>query len=233
MACSLLFAGGGTWVAILVYSSLLAMACPARILLPGLLFLVLFASALPGQDVWARSTASRVLFLFTVSSACAVLLVNPSRPLLPVPALLQAAERIGLPNSWQQRMKSVYSTYAQRARVFEPLLAKIPIGQRNQSLGYAGGAGLEASLWKPYGTRAVISLNLAEYEGTSVRSLPSFVVTPLRHIPQFTTPQDRGWIQARKAEVLADEEILFQARFSPERFFLLRFPSCSTAPTPQ
>ena len=221
---ALLLAGGGVLAAIFVYSANLAMACPARILLPGMLFLLIFVSVLPGQDLWVRAPLMRFLMLAAILSSCAVLLVNPARPLLPISVLLKVAEKAGLPHSLQQRVNSVYSAYARRARVFEPLLAEIPVGQRSQPLGYTGGAGLEASLWKPYGTRSVVSVDLLEYEGPPSRALPSLVVAAARFVPKSSTPLDLTWVQAQEAEVLAEKEILFQARIGLEKFFLLRLP---------
>jgi len=221
---ALMLAGGGALAAILIYSTKLAMACPARILLPGLLFLLIFVSVLPGQDLWARAALMRLLMLAVMLSSCAVLLVNPARPLLPIPALLKMAEKVGLPHSLQQRMSTVYSAYACRARIFEPLLAEIPADQKNQPLGYTGGAGLEASLWKPYGTRSVVSVDLLEYEGPLRRTLPALIVAAARFVPKSSASSYLSWIQTREAEILAEKEILFQTRIGLEKFFLLRLP---------
>lgn len=221
---ALMLAGGGALAAILIYSANLTMACPARILLPGLLFILIFVSVLPGQDLWVRFPLMRLLRLAAILSSCAILMVNPARPLLPIPALLEIADKIGLPHSLQQRMDTVYSAYARRARIFEPLLAEIPVGQRRQPLGYTGGAGLEASLWKPYGTRSVVSVDLLEYEASPSRAFPSLIVAAARFVPKSSASSDLSWIQARGVEILAEKEILFQARIGLEKFFLLRLP---------
>jgi hypothetical protein len=221
---ALILAAGGVLVAIIIYSAKLTMACPARILLPGLLFILVFVSVLPGQDLWVRAPLMRLLIFAAILSSCSILMVNPARPLLPISTLLEITEKIGLPHSLQQRMETVYSAYARRARAFEPLLNEIPIDQKNLSLGYTGGAGLEASLWKPYGTRSVVSVDLLDYEGPPSRALPSLIVAAARFVPKSSTPSSLSWVQAREAEILAEKEILFQARIGLEKFFLLRLP---------
>ena len=75
-----------------------------------------------------------------------------------------------------------------------------------------------------YGTRSVVSVDLLEYEGPPSRALPSLVVAAARFVPKSSTPLDLTWVQAQEAEVLAEKEILFQARIGLEKFFLLRFP---------
>lgn len=220
----LLLAGWGGVCAILVYSATLAMSCPARILLPGLFFLLIFVSALPGQNHCVQTLFMRILIIAAILSSFSILMVNPARPLVPIPGLLKIAERLGLPYTIQQRMGTVYSTYARRARAFEPLLKEIPIDQKNLPLGYTGGAGLEASLWKPYGTRSVVSVDLLDYESPPSRALPSLIVAAARFVPKSSTPSSLSWVQARDAEILAEKEILFQARIGLEKFFLLRLP---------
>ncbi|MCX6935824.1 MAG: hypothetical protein NTZ01_06515, partial [Verrucomicrobia bacterium] len=132
-----------TLVSILVYSSKMAIGCPARIILPALMFLILGFSALPNQGRLVRSRIWRWSAFFAMGSSLLVLILTPSRPLFPQGLMVKLAQRLSLPPSLNERIFNVYETYGRRARAFSPLLAVVPPSTR--ILGYTGGVALEAA----------------------------------------------------------------------------------------
>jgi hypothetical protein len=214
-----------TPISILVYASKMAISCPARIILPSLMFLVLGFSALPNQHRLIRSKIWRWTALFAMGSSLLVLTLTPSRPLLPRRLLLQITEKGPISESTKERIRHVYEIYAHRSRSFDPLLEFLPSG--TSVLGYTGGAALEAALWKPYGTRTIVGVPPQGLLADPPFPHPEILVASAETIQRSTGLEPAEWIRRVGAAVLAQKPITFLVRNGPELFYLLKLSSSS------
>ena len=217
-----------TLVSILIYSSKMAIGCPARIILPALMFLIAGFSALPNQCWLVRSRVWRWTAFFAIGSSLLVLILTPSRPLFPQGLMVTLAQRLSLPSSLTERIFNVYDTYGRRARVFSPLLTAVPHSTR--VLGYTGGVALEAALWKPYGDRSIIFVPPSDLLGNPQCPYPELLIASAYTIKKSTGLEPLEWINKTGALIVAQKEIIFLVRIGPELFYLLKLPSSEPAP---
>jgi hypothetical protein len=216
-----------TLVSILVYSSKMAISCPARIILPALMFLILGFSALPHQHRLLRSRIWQWSVFFAMGSSLLVLILTPSRPLFPPRALIALVRHLPLSPSLSERISAVYEAYGHRSRPFEPLLLSLPSDV--PLLGYTGGAALEATLWKPYGSRTIVYVPPATLLAHPLSSYPSFLIASAYIINRDTGLPAQKWIDQVGAKIVDSKEIVFQVRVGPELFYLLKLPSSNPA----
>ena len=217
-----------TLVSILIYSSKMAIGCPARIILPALMFLIAGFSALPNQCWLVRSRVWRWTAFFAIGSSLLVLILTPSRPLFPQGLMVTLAQRLSLPSSLTERIFNVYDTYGRRARVFSPLLTAVPHSTR--VLGYTGGVALEAALWKPYGDRSIIFVPPSDLLENPQCPYPELLIASAYTIKKSTGLEPLEWINKTGALIVAQKEIIFLVRIGPELFYLLKLPSSEPAP---
>ena len=214
-------------VSILVYSSKMAIGCPARIILPALMFLIVGFSALPNQFWLVRSRIWRWSAFFAIGSSFLVLILTPSRPLFPKGLMVALAQRLSLPSSLTERIFNVYDTYGRRARVFSPLLTAVP--PRTRVLGYTGSGSLEAALWKPYGDRSIIYVPPSCLLENPQCPHPELLIASAYTIKKSTGLEPLEWIKKTGASIVAQKEITFLVRIGPELFYLLKLPSSEPA----
>ena len=216
-----------TLVSILIYSSKMAIVCPARIILPALMFLIVGFSALPNQCWLVRSCAWRWSAFFALGSSILVLILTPSRPLFPQRLMVTLAQRLSLPSSLTERIFKVYDTYGRRARAFSPLLTALPAGTR--VLGYTGGASLEAALWKPYGDRSIIFVPPSGLLKNPQCPHQELLIASAYTIKRSTGLEPLEWINKVGASIVAQKEIIFLVKNGAELFYLLKLPSSEPA----
>jgi hypothetical protein len=217
-----------TLVSILIYSSKMAIGCPARIILPALMFLIVGFSALPNQCWLVRSRVWRWTAFFAIGSSMLVLILTPSRPLFPQELMVKLAQKLSLPPSLNERIFNVYETYGHRARAFSPLLTAVPPG--TGVLGYTGGVALEAALWKPYGNRSIIFVPPSDLLENPQCPHPELLIASAYIIKKSTGLEPLEWIRKTGASILVQKEIIFLVRIGPELFYLLKLPSSEPAP---
>jgi hypothetical protein len=216
-----------TLVSILIYSSKMAIGCPARIILPALMFLIVGFSVLPNQCWLVRSRLWRWSAFFALASSILVLILTPSRPLVPHGIMVKLAQKLSLPLSLNKRIFNVYETYGRRARAFSPLLIAVSPGTR--VLGYTGGVALEAALWKPYGDHSIIFVPPADLLKNPQCPHPELLIASAYTIKKSTGLEPLEWIRKTGASILAQKEIIFLVRNGPELFYLLKLPSSESA----
>jgi len=216
-----------TLVSILIYSSKMAIGCPARIILPALMFLIVGFSALPNQCWLVRSRVWRWTAFFAIGSSLLVMILTPSRPFFPSRALIMLVRHLPLSPSVSERISAVYEAYGHRSRPFEPLLLSLPADV--PLLGYTGGAALEATLWKPYGSRTIVYVPPATLLAHPSPPHPSFLIASAYTIRRDTGLLAQEWIQQVGAQIVERKEIVFQVRVGPELFYLLKLPSSEPA----
>ena len=222
---------GIAWLAtiasILVYSSKMAISCPTRIILPSLMFLIVGFSALPKQSRLVRSRIWQWSAFFAMSSSFLVLILTPSRPFFQSKVLIMLVRHLPFSHSVSERISAVYEAYGHRSRPFEPLLLSLPADVR--LLGYTGGAALEATLWKPYGSRTIVNVPPATLLAHPSPSHPSFLIASAYIIQRDTGLLPQEWIQQVGAKIVDSKEIVFQVLIGPELFYLLKLPSSKPA----
>ena len=130
-------------------------------------------------------------------------------------------------HSVSERISAVYEAYGHRSRPFEPLLLSLPADVR--LLGYTGGAALEATLWKPYGSRTIVNVPPATLLAHPSPSHPSFLIASAYIIQRDTGLLPQEWIQQVGAKIVDSKEIVFQVLIGPELFYLLKLPSSKPA----
>lgn len=216
-----------TLASVLVYSSKMAIGCPARIILPALMFLILGFSALPHQHRLLRSRIWQWSAFFAMGSSLLVLILTPSRPLFPPRALLKLVRHLPLSPSLSERISAVYQAYGHRSRPFEPLLLSLPSDV--PLLGYTGGAALEATLWKPYGSRTIVYVPPATLLAHPSSPHPSFLIASAYIIQRDTGLPAQKWIDQVGAQIVDRKEIVFQVQVGAELFYLLKLPSSDPA----
>ena len=217
-----------TLISILIYSSKMAIGCPARIILPALMFLIVGFSALPNHSQLVRSRLWRWAAFFAMGSSLLVLILTPSRPLFPQGFMVKLAQKLSLPPSLNERIFNVYEAYGRRARAFSPLLTAVPPDAR--VLGYTGGVALEAALWKPYGDRSIIFVPPSGLLENPQCPHPELLIASAYTIKKSTGLEPFEWINKTGASIVAQKEIIFLVRIGPELFYLLKLPSSEPAP---
>jgi len=216
-----------TLASVFVYASKMAISCPARIILPALMFLILGFSAFPNQSRLVRSRVWRWSAFFAMSSSLLVLILTPSRPLFPQGLMGKLAQKLSLPPSLKERIFNVYEAYGRRARAFSPLLAAVPPDTR--VLGYTGGVALEAALWKPYGDRSIVFVPPSGLLKNPQCPHPELLIASAYTIKNSTGLEPLEWINKTGASIVAQKEIIFLARIGSELFYLLKLPSSEPA----
>ena len=141
--------------------------------------------------------------------------------------MVKLAQTMSLPPSLNARIFKVYDTYGRRSRPFEPLLLSLPADV--PLLGYTGGAALEATLWKPYGSRTIVYVPPATLLAHPSPPHPSFLIASAYIIHRDTGLLAQEWIQQVGAQIVERKEIVFQVRVGPELFYLLKLPSSEPA----
>jgi hypothetical protein len=214
-------------VSILVYSSKMAISCPARIILPSLMFLIVGFSALPNHSRLVRSRLWRWAAFFAVGSSLFVLILAPSRPLFPQRLIITLVRQLPLSPPLKERILVVYEAYGRRSRPFDPLLNSLPPGV--PVVGYTGGAALESTLWKPYGSRTIVYVPPATLLAHPSPPHPSFLIASAYIIHRDTGLLAQEWIRQVGAQVIDYKKIIFQVQVGPELFYLLKLPSSEPA----
>ena len=164
---------------------------------------------------------------FAIGSSLRVMILTPSRPFFPSRALIMLVRHLPLSPSVSERISAVYEAYGHRSRPFEPLLLSLPADV--PLLGYTGGAALEATLWKPYGSRTIVYVPPAALLAHPSLPHPSFLIASAYTIRRDTGLLAQEWIQQVGAQIVERREIVFQVRVGPELFYLLKLPSWEPA----
>ena len=145
-------------VALAAFMAKLGSESAARLAAPYYVGIVIPLLALRSQGLLVAKRWWRLLAIACALSVMPALLLNPSRPLIPVPILNAAAKCCHVPESIVVRIRSVYSVYGNRSDSLAELRGHLPTGSK--TIGFAGtGNDSEYSFWKPLGGRKVTDLN--------------------------------------------------------------------------
>jgi hypothetical protein len=145
-------------VALAAFMAKLGSESAARLAAPYYVGIVIPLLALRSQGLLVAKRWWRLLAIACALSVMPALLLNPSRPLIPVPILISTAKYCHVPESNVVRIRSVYFVYGNRSDSLAELRGHLPTGSK--TIGFAGtGNDSEYSFWKPLGGRNVIDLN--------------------------------------------------------------------------
>jgi len=153
-----LILGASSLAALLALFTQLGTESTARIIAP--FYPPFFLSALAMINSLGPRVRHRLILWATLAgvSALPLSILNPSRPKIPASWILAVVERVpGLSASSLDRIHLVYAVYQTRNDVFFPLRLRIPAETRVVGL-FNNTDENEASLWRPYGNRRVVSV---------------------------------------------------------------------------
>ena len=150
--------GGLAWISLLAYMTKMGSESTARLIAPYYLVTIIPLLALRSQERMTRSRFWRVLAIVCMLTALLPLILNPARPLLPVNFMISCASNC-LPHvGISERMKRVYTVYANRSDSLAEVRAHVPYYAK--TIGFAGTANdTEYPFWKTFSGIKVKDLN--------------------------------------------------------------------------
>jgi hypothetical protein len=150
------------------------------------------------------------------------LILNPGRPLIPAGVILKAGAALHLPPAMNERLRTTYDTYAQRADPFAELTAALPTG--TQVLGLAtDGSEPTASFWKPFGShRCVYILSDPKMKDAPRQGIDYFVVAEHDALRFFNLGTDE-FLARYGARAVKSVEFRMLAGRPPARYTLAKF----------
>jgi hypothetical protein len=153
---SLLF-GLLCWIALFAFMAKLGSESAARLAAPYYAGIVIPLLAFRSQGLLVSKRWWRLLAVACALSILPALLINPSRPLLPMQTLLGVLEEHHILTAITSRARTVYSLYGQRSDNLAMVRNQLPSGAK--AIGFAGTSNeSEYSFWRPLGGRRVIDL---------------------------------------------------------------------------
>lgn len=214
---------GMAWVALALFLSQSGLSAITRLLAP---YYVLLAAA------WLRAEGHRdvVMTRWWRGGALAVfglgamlLVLNPARPLWPANTVLRALGAEHSTHPLLRRAWTVYSVYAVRPRAFEPVLKLLPPDAKR--VGFIGFDDPETSLWRPFGSRAVVHVRRAE-TAARLREMGIRYVVAGEETFRLRFGETLAELQARlEAEVIHRLELPLRAGRGPVPWYVLRVRS--------
>jgi hypothetical protein len=147
------------------------------------------------------------------------LLLNPSRPLIPVPILIATAKYCHVPESIVVRIRSVYSVYGNRSDSLAEIRGHLPTGSK--TIGFAGtGNDSEYSFWKPLKGRNVTDLNPVDGKVPDLDSVEAIVGSEWGINDRYHMKADE--LAARiDGKILWREKIAIMAGREPQEWYVI------------
>jgi hypothetical protein len=154
-------------------------------------------------------------------SVLPLIFLSPARPLFPVSLVATTLARSHVPAGIITRFNLVYSVYSHRADPYRELTASIPPDEHVIGL-YGWADGPESPLWRPFGTREVItfapSVSADEVRATGVHFVVVDGFAMANPDPAKVAQIAQKWaaVQVQKAVITT------KAQVGPHMWFLLR-----------
>jgi hypothetical protein len=211
-------------LAILLFWAKLGSESAARLFLPYSFLPLVFglwlrdSSGLVGRITW------RIASYVMGGIALVVLIFSPSRPLLPIQAMMPSLSNYVSVNL-ATRIQTVYDTYAYRADAFADVRSTLSSDDR--LLGFvSSGDDLETSLWRPFGSRIVIHV-LPDMEMDQLRQMGIHkVLVAQSAMPLQTNTSSTLVGKISKCAFLHSFSIRQFASKPPTEFILFDIDSC-------
>jgi hypothetical protein len=209
------------WIALLAYCVKSGMVTAARLISP--YYFLLLPSLILGvghaqivrRRWWQMASWLVMLIAFTV------LVLTPPRPLWPAQTILSAALQSHPSQPLLTRALKVYSVYAIRSDPLAPLLPLLPTDFK--VVGFLGTPDdIDISLWRPYGTRRVEHILLADStEHIRSKGVEYAVVSGL-NLEEKKTPLT-AWLTQSGAELVASTNLTLKVTDGPQSWHVVRF----------
>lgn len=203
-------------LALLAYFSKAGMTTVARHILPYYPFLMLPLVMTPRLRSAVRQRWFLVLACAAAASTVVMLLVTPSRPVLPMAAISRAlADKH--PSPALQRLALGYEIYGSRADILGPLRGALPGDEEVIGL-ISHAAGPETPLWKPYGQRTV--RHLLPGTDPADRGL-RFVVLNTKFFAEIRGESPEEWLARLGGAILLRREIRPLVKDPPSEWWVV------------
>jgi hypothetical protein len=207
-------------LALLAYFSKAGMTTVARHILPYYPFLMLPLVMTPRLRGAVRQRWFVALAWLAAISTVVMLLVTPSRPVLPMAAISRALADKN-PSPSLQRLALGYEVYGKRADILGSLREALPSDAKE--IGFINhAAGPESPLWKPYGRRTVRHL----LPGTDPAEAGlRHVVLNTKYFPEIRGETPEGWLARLDGSILLRREIRPLVKEPPSEWWVVELPA--------
>jgi hypothetical protein len=211
----------GVGLALLVYMAKIGSESGPRLIAayyPLMIAGVLVMTALDGG--WTRNRFYQLVGLAALLSAFPLVVLSPARPLFPVASVKACLGSLHVPGSMIGRYEEVYGVYGARFDGFSSLKEYLP--KTETAVGFMQtGNNPEASLWRPFGSRAMVEvtpeLTREDLEG---RQIHFIVIGKDALDTNYNIPIDE--LTSRwSAHLVAQRELVLLAQRGPETWYVL------------
>lgn len=190
----------------------------SRILMPAYLPVIALLGIGRATDAAAKSRIFVGFAILLQLTAVVVLLLNPARPLLPVPGI--ASCFLPQESPLLKRIDTVYLAYGQRSRALTPIVESL--GSGTTEIAFVAKADtLETGLWVPFGSRRILPIKAADAVRPGFDFPTAFVIAQERGIRQDGKVEFEEFLSITNLRIIKEFSLLQQASQGPERFFLL------------
>lgn len=217
----------GVWVGVaacvsgFVFMAKMGSEADARLMLPYYPLMMLPILAASAQNGLVRSSVWRVLAVLASLCVLPCLILTPSRPLWPALSVVRWLDQRYPGSPLAVRVATVYVTYANRNECLAPLRELVP--QTVKRIGFvAGSDDASYALWRPLGSREVISLQDATGKLRSVPSDVEWIVVRRAIWPEVSSEPFETWIASQHFSVVDSIPIRSFASNAEQIWTLLR-----------
>jgi hypothetical protein len=213
---------GAAWVALLAYCVKSGMTNGARLITP--YYPLLLPALLIGtrQSELVRRRWWRRMAWGVVGLAIVTLVLTPGRPLWPACTVLARARTFWPGQRWISRANGVYEVYAHRSDPLAAVRALLP--PQVTRVGFlADGDDLDISLWRPFFSRRVIHVLLADTPAWIRGRQVDYVVVGEAYLAsQHTTLA--AWQSQVGAHCVGQVTVTLKVAEGPQPWYLMRMP---------
>jgi len=186
------------WVALLVFMANSGMGERGRLLSPYYALLVPLLLISPAQEWIVQSRLWKWWAAVAYLMAAMLIVLTPSRPLLPVQTLLQNCDRPFL-----VRARTSYAENVIRSDELAPIKTLIPSG--TSVVGLVASSD-ELSLWRPFGTRRVVYVLPGDTGGDLAARGVDYVILSREYLKGRNEPVE-NWLNEHNAELKGEMTI--------------------------
>jgi hypothetical protein len=224
--------GLAAWVAFLFYLLKMGSEAGPRLLLPYYPLVIAPLLMLPVHRAWLRHRVWRVTLLLGAACVLPSLIFSPARPLWPAATVTEQWVRNHPGSAFLQRLASIYATYAKRNDVLASVRDRLPPAVREVGF-VATSNDTDYSLWRPFGSRRIISLRNESKPGLQVPPGLEWLVVKRTIWPEVCDQPLEEWADAHHAVIMASVPVTTLVSWGAETWCILRVDeNGSGTPTP-
>jgi hypothetical protein len=211
--------GALTWVSLLVYMSKMGSEATSRLIAPYYPLLLLPLLLTSAQDWLVRKRWYQGLGVLAFLMAMVAVILTPARPLWPADPVCEWAVKHFPENAVLVRARDIFVTYKHRNDVMAGLRRSIPDSVKVIGL-IEGDNDIEASLWRPYGTRRVAHIQAGDTG--QMRELGWVVVKNEIIAPGHPKGFER-WLERSGGKIVTQQFVTEMVAAGPEVWSVIRF----------